>query len=331
LVCASAYTHQATLRQAAQSKGIFIGAIRNYQLSQNQSDPQYTQVLNQQYSLSTAENDCKWGSIQPNRGQFDFSKCTAMANAAFAAGEVFRGHNLCWGQGNPNWLQNGHFPADQLRTILQTPVQTVVSQYKGKFYCWDVVNEAVSDSPSGNNILKNTLWYPAVPDFIDVAFKAARAADPAVKLFYNDYSGEGSGAKSDAIYNLVKSMKSRGIPIDGVGLQMHVSVNYFPTQEQVSANIKRLGDLGLEVHVTEMDVSCPPPCDANALAKQATIYSQMLSACLANSNCKSFQTWGHTDLHSWLNNNGVNNKPLPFDVNYNKKPAFDSLLATLQK
>ena len=109
------------------------------------------------------------------------------------------------------------------------------------------------------------------------------------------------------------------------GLQMHVSVSYYPPIASVSANIKRFCDIGVEVHITEMDVKCAN-CTTALLAVQAQIYGGMLSACLQNRCCKSFETWGFTDAHTWLGSDTV---PLPFDANYVKKPAYYELLATL--
>ena len=141
------------------------------------------------------------------------------------------------------------------------------------------------------------------------AFVAARTAFPApVKLFYNEYGAEGAGVKSDKVYNMVKGFIASGVPIDGVGLQMHISVDAFPSKADVSANMARLVALGLEVHITEMDVRCAPDaqgniCGADRLAAQAQIYGDMLQACLDNSKptnpngrggCKALQVWGVT-------------------------------------
>lgn len=308
-----------TLRQAAQHTGVYAGAVRNYQ---HTTEPTYNQILNQEYSVITAENACKWAAIRPNQNTFSFTQCDTIANAAESASAAFRGHNLCWGQYNPGWLTSQSWTQAQLTQVLQNHITTVIQHYRGKAICWDVVNEAIADNPNPSSPFKQNVWYPTISNYVDVAFQAARQADPNVKLFYNDYGGEGLGAKSDAIYNMVKSMKSRNIPIDGVGLQMHVSTDYWPKAADISANIKRLGALGLEVHITEMDVSCPGNCN---LQLQAQIYSEVLSACLQNRNiCKSFQTWGFTDKYTWL---GSDKHPLPFDENYNKKPAYNAILS----
>jgi len=209
----------------------------------------------------------------------------------------------------------------------------VVKRYNNTPICWDVVNEAVADSGSG--LYKNNVWYPDIPDYVDVAFQAAKAANPSVKLFYNDYniasSTGGTQQKSDKVYNMIKSMKQRGIPIDGVGFQLHVDITYnsFPG---IIQNIQRYAQLGLDVHFTELDVGCVtygnqcPSWNAQKETTQASIYAQLLNVCNSQTACKSFETWGFTDKYSWL---GANDHPLPFDSNYQKKPAFNSLLQGL--
>jgi len=241
---------------------------------------------------------------------------------------AFRGHNLCWGSGNPSWLQNGGFTGAQKKQILIDHITTVVKRYNDTPICWDVVNEAVADS--GNDVFKPTVWYPDVPDFVDVAFQTAKAANPSVKLFYNDYNiGSATGwsqAKSDKVYNMIKSMKQRNIPIDGVGFQLHVDLNYDSMIAGVIQNIQRYTALGIEVHFTELDVKCPS-CTAQQLQTQAKIYGDLIKACLSNKACTSFESWGYTDKYTWL---GTSDHPLPFDENFKTKPAFNSLLSALQ-
>jgi hypothetical protein len=158
---------------------------------------------------------------------------------------------------------------------------------------------------------------------VNLSFQYAKTAGGNAKLFYNDYGGEGAGTKSDKIYNMVKSMKQGGVPIDGVGLQMHVSTSYYPSPTDVANNIKRLVALGLEVHITEMDVACPNTGSENV---QAQIYGSLLQTCLGVPGCKSFQSWGFTYKYTWL---GTSQHPLPFDENYNWKPAANTILSVL--
>jgi len=229
-----------------------------------------------------------------------------------------------------------NFTADEKRSILQNHIQNVMSHYGDALLGWDVVNEAVSDS--GTEIFKANVWYPAIPDYVDFAFKAARAANPRVMLFYNDYniaSATGwSAAKSQKVYDMVKSMKTRGIPIDGVGLQLHVDINYGTDMiAGVKQNMQRYADLGLQIHMTEIDVSCATNGQActwtpEKATQQATVYQGLLQQCVDQPKCTNFETWGYTDKYTWLS---TADHPLPFDENYKPKPAFNSLLQTLIK
>jgi len=217
---------------------------------------------------------------------------------------------------------------------LEDYITTVVKRYNSTPIAWDVVNEAVADS--GTDLFKNNVWYPDIPDYVDFAFRTARAANPTVKLFYNDYniaSSTGwSATKSQKVYDMVKSMKQRGVPIDGVGFQLHVDLTYGSMIQGVVQNLARFAGLGVEVHMTEVDVSCSPygqNCPSWTPDKeqtQAQIYAGLIQACLGQPKCTNFETWGFTDKYSWL---GVGNHPLPFDENYRPKPAFNSLLQSL--
>eukprot|EP01123_Difflugia_compressa_P002242 TRINITY_DN1294_c0_g1_i1.p1 TRINITY_DN1294_c0_g1~~TRINITY_DN1294_c0_g1_i1.p1 ORF type:complete len:352 (-),score=61.83 TRINITY_DN1294_c0_g1_i1:123-1178(-) len=319
-----------TLRQVAPIN-FFVGSAAS---QSHFSDSTYTTTLGQQYNLITAEYECKWSATELSRGQFDFSLCDAVYNYAKQNNQTFRGHNLCWGIYNPTWLTNGGFSPAEKRSILQNHITTVVKRYGDSVYGWDVVNEAVADS--GNDLYKNNTWYPDIPDYVDFAFQTARAANPNVKLFYNDYSIASatgwSAQKSQKVYDMVKSMKERGIPIDGVGIQLHVSLSY-DIVSGIIQNLQRLAALGLEVHFTEVDVSCADygqTCTSWTSDKeqqQLDLYVALLKACLSVSKCRNFETWGFTDKYTWLTSS---QHPLPYDENYNPKPAYNGILLTLE-
>jgi len=329
-LCVFSATAQ-TLREAAKGR-IMVGSAAN--LNNLHNDHTYATTLSSQYNSFTAEVSCKFGPTEPSRNTFSFADCDAILNASHASNGVFRAHNLIWGVSNPAWLENGRFsPADK-RAVLTRHVQALVQHYGGRPYCWDVVNEAVSDK--ANEELKANVWYPDVPDYVDLAFKTARAAHPTVKLFYNDYSIASatgwSADKSNKVFNMISSMKKRGIPIDGVGFQLHVDLGYLNMIEGVKENIKRYQAIGIEVHMTEIDVSCASygnTCtswNAQKAQQQAEVYAALLEACLSFSNCKSFTSWGFTDKYTWL----PGQHPLPFDENYQPKPAFGALINTFK-
>jgi len=270
----------------------------------------------------------KWAATEPAMGQFRFEKGDAIVGFANSHNQKVRGHNLVWGEYNPSWLEGGNFNATGKLAILKNHIQNVVSHFKGKVIAWDVVNEAILDNPSYNNVFKRNVWYPDIPDYVDLAFQWASQTDPNVKLFYNDFSAEGSGPKADAVYEMVRSMKQRGIPIHGVGLQFHVSLQYSPNIPSVYTNIQRLVALGLEVHITEMDVSIKGGSGSQSqiLAAQAGIYSNVMRACMLNVNCTAFVTWGFTDRYTWLSSS---EQPLLYDMNYQPKPSYNALVSVL--
>jgi len=316
----------ASLRDLGTKHSLLVGSCA---AQSHLSEAQYASILGQQFDVVTPENEMKWSATEPSRGQFTYTQGDAILNFAQKNNQSVRGHNLAWGSDNPSWLTNGHFDASTLQSILKNHISNVVTHYRGKLICWDVVNEAVSDSPSGNNVLKSNVWYPTLSNYIELAFQYAHDADPNVKLFYNDYSAEGAGgAKSDAVYNLVKGLIGKGIPIHGVGLQYHVSLKYSPSISAVQQNIKRLTDLGLEVHITELDISIEGGSGSQQqmFQAQADLYSSIMKVCLSNPKCTAFVTWGFTDKYTWL---GSSKAPLLYDSNYAVKPSYTALANSL--
>ena len=165
-------------------------------------------------------------------------------------------------------------------------------------------------------------------------FRWAHKADPRALLFYNEAEGEGLNRKSDAIYAMVKDFKHRGVPIHGVGLQMHVP-NLDANVPEIAANIARLTALGLQVHITELDVSLPVDSSGRLLpddlSRQAEVYRGIVWACLNSPGCTAIQTWGFTDKYSWIGSHsrGARGQALPFDRAYQPKPAYRAVLEEL--
>ncbi|OUM63649.1 glycoside hydrolase family 10 protein, partial [Piromyces sp. E2] len=207
----------------------------------------------------------------------------------------FRGHALIWHSMAPKWLENED--SQTMRKSIVDHITNVLNHYKGKIDTWDVVNEAIDDSSNGNGWkLRNSFLYKKNKDFIDLSFKTARKVDPNVKLFYNDYNTEGIYGKSESVYQFVADMKKRNIPIDGVGIQYHVSVQKQPQLSKITNLIGKYCKLGLEVHITELDVSCQGACNTgNERSKQGEVFSNALKACLSNSCCTGFLVWGVGD------------------------------------
>jgi len=274
------------------------------------------------FNMMVAENACKLSGIQQQKGNYNFKDCDAHYDKAKELGMEFRGHTLVWHAYMPQWFEGAD--ASTLKNAIVDHITTVLKHYEGKIKTWDVVNEAVDDSSNGNGFqLRNSFLRQKVPDFVDLAFQTARKVSPDTKLFYNDYNAEGQYPKSESIYNFVADLKKRNIPIDGVGLQYHVGSNSQPSFDKINDLIGRYCKLGLEVHITELDVKK----EGNE-SRQTEAYTNALKACLGNSCCKAFLVWGVGDSDSWL---GANEEALLFNNNYQPKPVYNSLIEVLKK
>ncbi len=299
------------------------------------------------------EDSLKWEIVHPQKDRFDFSKGDQIVEFAAAHDMKVRGHTLVWHRQNPQWLTDGRYTSKELAKILEDHIKTVVGHYRGKIFAWDVVNEAFDETHDGS--LRSTIWReqpgiepgarsssfdrsqkPRKPyDFIEQALRWAREADPQALLFYNEAEAEKINPKSDAILAMVSDFRRRGVPIDGIGFQMHIG-SLHPDIASITANLKRFTSLGLQVHITEMDVALAIDERGEAkredLETQATVYRRIAEACLAAPGCTAIQTWGFTDKYSWIGSHSKNTKgaALLFDKNYQAKPAYEALQKAIQ-
>lgn len=302
------------------------------------SERAYSQTLAREFNMVEAEDAMKWSVLRKERVAFNFNDGDEVVRYAQAHAMKVRGHCLVWDHDNPEWLAQGEFTPAELSELLQEHIRTVMGHYAGQVFAWDVINEALDESGR----LRDSLWFnkPGIglsengPEYIAQVFRWAHKADPQALLFYNEADGEGLSRKSDAIYAMVKDLKQKGVPIDGVGLQMHISSLHVDAGG-VAANIARLTALGLQVHITELDVSLPldsagQPSAAD-LARQAEIYRDIASACVQISGCTAIQTWGFTDKYSWIGSHSrrVRGSALLFDKTYKPKPAYSALRSAI--
>jgi endo-1,4-beta-xylanase len=321
-----------TLREYADRAGVLVGAAVEPRLL---DEPEYATTLAREFNMLTAENALKWGGIRPTRGRFNFAPGDRLVAFAQKHRMKVRGHTLLWSEYNPDWLVKGNFTPGQMSEMLREHIERVMKHYRGKVFAWDVANEVFLADGS----IEPSVWYdrPGIglkgkgTAYVEQAFRWARAADPDALLFYNDYDTEGLNPKSDAVYEMVKDFRARGVPLDGVGIQAHIVDLEAKDLVTVEQNIARLSALGLQVHITEMDVGLPAgaglPGEA-LLKRQAEIYRRVADACLRQPRCTAFQTWGFTDKYTWIPQftKGAKGAPLPFDRDYKKKLAYDALL-----
>ncbi|WEK19900.1 MAG: endo-1,4-beta-xylanase [Candidatus Pedobacter colombiensis] len=298
-------------------------------------------LIKRQFNSITAENAMKMGLLQPKEGKFYWKDADSIVNFAISNGLKIRGHNLCWHEQAPNWIFKGENGQEVTKEVLlqrlKTHITTVVNRYKGKIYAWDVVNEAIDDDPS--KFLRNSKWYQICgEDFILKAFEYAHAADPNAKLFYNDYNTE-RPEKRERIYKLLKSLKDKGVPIDGIGLQAHWSLQE-PTENELKTAIERYSSLGLKIQFTELDISIYPweknkrapregesdEFTAELAEKQAAKYAMVFKIFRAYKGVITNVTfWNISDRHTWLDEYpvmGRKNYPLLFDTYLQPKKAY---------
>ena len=186
-----------------------------------------------------------------------------------------------------------------LPIFLRNHIETLVGRYRGRIAQWDVVNEAIAD----DGTLRDNLWLRGIgPDYIRLAFEDAHAADPNAALFINDYLTELGGPKADTLLWIVQSLRNAGVPIDGVGYQMHeLGPGMMPDPDVLAERMRRFADRGLQVEITEMDVALRLPSDpAVDPQRQADAYGSAVMACLAIPRCTGITTWNYADSESWI-------------------------------
>jgi|SRR3989344_994060 len=315
-----------TLRSVFENRNLYIGAAVDIELLQTDKD--YLELLRKEFNMVTPENAMKWWALQPKRDEFVFDDADEIVSFAKENNMAIRGHTLVWDKGFPKWLKEGDFKSEEIKEIVKNHVQAVAKHFRGKFYCWDVINEALNSKGLDENMF---LFNHLGPKYVGLIFRWAHEADPNVKLFYNEWGADRPNNKFEALYKLVAGLIEEGVPIHGVGLQMHVGLGNprltgkYPAPGEVKNVIERLGRLGLEVHITEMDVQIQGGVGSHEerLREQAMAYKNILQEAISCSNFKALVQWGVEDKHSWIHEfTGEHDAPLLFDENYQPKPAY---------
>nr|VWO97804.1 Uncharacterized protein [Ganoderma boninense] len=319
------------LSRAFKAKGkVFWGTASD---SNRFSNSQDSAVTIREFGGVTPENSMKWDATEPSRGSFSFSGSDALVNYATQNGMLIRAHTLgtfvaislpdpksaadaqpmqleVWHSQLPSWVSS-ITDKSTLTSVIQTHISNVAGRYKGKVRSWDVVNEIFNeDGTLRSSVFSNVLGQ----SFVNIAFQAARSADPSAILYINDYNLDSANAKVNGIVNLVNSLNSGGSKlIDAIGTQMHLQANgaggaLAALQKLASANVN-------EVAITELDIVNAAPSD----------YLAVTNACLQVSKCVSITSWGVRDPDSWI----ASSNPLLFDANFNPKPAYTAIMQDL--
>ncbi|MFH9731703.1 endo-1,4-beta-xylanase [Streptomyces sp. NPDC017260] len=304
----SAHAAESTLGAAAAQSGRYFGtAVASGKLS----DSTYTTIAGREFDSVTAENEMKIDATEPQRGQFNFTAADRVYNWAVQNGKEVRGHTLAWHSQQPGWMQS--LSGSALRQAMIDHINGVMAHYKGKITQWDVVNEAFADGSSGAR--RDSNLQRTGNDWIEVAFRTARAADPEAKLCYNDYNVEDwTWAKTQAMYAMVRDFKQRGVPIDCVGFQSHFNSGS-PYNSNFRTTLQSFAALGVDVAITELDIQGAP----------ASTYANVTNDCLAVPRCLGITVWGVRDSDSWRSEQ----TPLLFNNDGSKKPAYTAVLNAL--
>jgi endo-1,4-beta-xylanase len=347
--------HSALTLKEAFKDDFFVGvAVNDAQFSGK--DERSDRIVRTQFNSISPENVLKWESVHPQAGQYDFSGPDRYVDFGEANRMFIIGHTLIWHNQTPAWVfQDGQGnPVDRgiLLARMREHIHTVVGRYKGRINGWDVVNEAINEDGSW----RETQWYKIIgEDFIAHAFQYAREADPGAELYYNDYALE-DAPKRNGVIALVRKLKAQGVPITGIGSQMHVKLAT-PTIADADTTLEEFGKLGLKVMVTELDVDVLPSASkyrgadittnfvlradldpytnglpASVQQALADRYTELFKLFLKHRDKIDRVTfWCVTDGDSWLNYWPVRSRtayPLLFDRGGKPKPAFEAVIRT---
>jgi len=335
-----------SLRSHAAARGLMYGAAVNPALldvdgiAAGKTTDSYTLLFAAQANILVAENSMKWGGLRPAADKFDFTQGDRLVRFAGLTGARVRGHNLCWHESNPGWLKTSA-NKDNARQFLTQHIQTVAGHFRGQLHSWDVVNEAINPPDGLPDGLRKTMWLDLIgPDYLELAFRTAAAADPQAKLTYNDYDIEldtpKQMAKREAVLALLRRFKAKGVPIHAVGVQSHLEATGPQAGNGLREFIREVRKMDLKVFVTEMDVNTHAVVGGSEAQDTAVaqVYRDYLRLVLAEPNVPIVLTWGLDSAHSWLNQmhgsqsrrpDGTRERPLPFDDDMKPTPAFLAL------
>lgn len=320
-----------TLGEVGTEGGLFLGSTSE---GAGWTTAPEGELLRTHFNSVTSQNELKWGALVRDRGEYRFTQADETVEFAEANGMRMRGHVLFWHRlnGPPRWLADELAAADDpeahLRELMREHVETVVGRYRGRIHTWDVVNEPLA--LLSDQIDHESIFFQAFADyddFLDHAFRLARAADPDAKLFLNEILPAFSETTFDGLYRLVQRLVERGTPIDGVGFQGHFVLGR-PDRETLRQRLQAFADLGLLTEITELDVTINLfPDAADPFAEQAEVYADVYAACAAVDLCIGVTTWNPHDATTWLDVDAIFGGQAPhfptlFDESLEPKPAY---------
>ena len=331
-----------TLRKLAEQKGLLYGTT--VAAAQITGDPPFADLVRQEASLVVAENEMKWQVINRGApGDDDFAPADTIATFAAANKLVLRGHNLLWYHRTPEWFFDLPDKAAQRQAVVEH-IQQLAGRYRGRIHSWDVVNEPIEPKDGRPDGLRTAVFLETLgPEYLDLAYRTARDADPNARIVVNEYDVELDAPEQEArriaLLHLLEGMRRSGTPVDAVGIQAHLTAAGGPP---FSASLMRrfladIASLGLTIQITELDVTDEKvPADVTVRDNLvADTYRRFLDAALDEPAVKMVVTWGLSDRHSWIVRretyqakwriDDAASRPLPFDADLEAKPAFDAI------
>ncbi len=292
-------------------------------------------VMEHAFNSITAEWEMKMNPIFAGPSSYNWTGADALVNYAENNDMQVHGHALVWHQATPTWVENFSGDDEAFEETVKDYITTVLTRYKGRVVSWDVVNEAFEDN---TGVLRQSVFQQRMgDDYVARLFEHARSVDPDVLLFYNDYGTIWDQPKRRSMFAMIDDFQARGIPIDGVGLQFHITFN-FPAMSEIEATMAGIVERGLKVHLSELDVRVNPDGDLTQLtASRSEAQKDRVKAlvnafnALPEENKFAITLWGMRDSESWLINFWGNPEwPLLFDDRFNPKPAYMGFLEALQ-
>lgn len=331
----SALAAELHLRDLAAQKGLIYGCSATP--DHLSPDPQFAQLVAEQCGILVPENSLNWRYVEPRPGEFDFHQGDWLMNFAKAHNMKFGGGTLVWNQDLSAWLTN--VPRDTARKVLLNHVSQTVSHYHGRAFSWAVVNEATAFRGAGND-LKDTPFLRMVgPDYIEASFRAASESDPGALLIYNENHLEYDIPEDDyrraTVLKLLKGFIAKKVPIGALGIQSHLGTGGIPfSSSKLKDFLSRVGDLGLKIAVSELDVT-EKGSETEVLDRDRAVANEIqryLDVVLQNKSVISVVTWGLTARYSWLasyapRSDGRKVRPLPYDTDLHPTQAWQALAA----
>lgn len=299
------------------------------------SDKPYTNIVTSQFSFMTIDGEANWNFVHPTPTTYNYSKVDKLVAFAKANNMPVQVHHLIWGEKEflPSWLLKGNYSPDQLLSIMHNYITNVVGHLKGQVAVWSVANEVFSRAQHDYNL---TDWWAdntgGGTTYVNDAFIWAHQTDPNAKLILNDFNNETENSISNAEFNYIKTAKSEGVPIDGIGMQMHIDATDPPTISAMVENMQRFASIGIPTYITEFDVNLNTVKGSDSYKAQlaAKIYYDVVTTCIQSKSCISIDEFGVSDKESLLKTiSGANSHTYLFSSRYVATPSYYSFRRAL--